>query len=254
MIMTKPSNPYSPDWPAYWAANPGMRKSVGAAADPGDPPSDPPNDPPADPPNDPPAIDPAQFQKLQESVEKLEAKNKELLDEKKRAKKEAEEAALEAAKKGGDVEALEKSWNDKLQNLENEYQGKLKEYEGLVSQMTAGTEASRIANELALPGYSEVLMPHITPRLQTEIKDGKPIVRVLDKDGKPSAMSVEDLKKEISEMKSFAPVLVGSNANGGGTPKPGESSAKTVKRSQFNQMNHGERQKFFKDGGKVVDD
>ena len=200
-----------------------------------------------------PAIDPAQFAAMQESISKLEAKNRELLDEKKAAKAAAEAAALDAAKKGGDVEALEKSWSEKLATREQELTGELSQYQSMVQSMTAGAEAMRLASELAMPGHADVLLPHIQHRLVTEIKDGKPAVRVLDKDGKPSAMTVADLRKEIEGNKAFAPLLVGSMASGGGSINGGSATAKTLSRSQFDALSHGEKSKFGKEGGKIVD-
>lgn len=200
-----------------------------------------------------PTIKPEDFEALRSSVEKLEAKNRELLEEKKRAKQEAEQAALEAAKKVGDVEALEKSWKEKVQSIQQDFTGRLSQYEQMVSAMTAGAEAMKAASELALPGSADVLLPHIQRRLSTEIKDGKAVVRVLDAEGKPSAMSVADLKKEIIGNPAFAPLLVGSRASGGGNVGPGNGSQKQVSRQQFDAMHTGDKRKFIADGGRVLD-
>jgi len=61
------------------------------------------------------SIDPAEFERvkseytaLSETLKKLEANNKALVQEKIDAKKRAEQAAMEAAKKSGDVETIEK--------------------------------------------------------------------------------------------------------------------------------------------------
>ena len=184
----------------------------------------------------PAGIKPEDFDALKSSVERLEAKNRELLEEKKRAKQEAEQAALDAAKKGGDVEALEKSWQQKVQAIEQDLAAKIAQYERMVSDMTSGAEAIRAASELALSGSADVLLPHIQRRLSTEVKDGKAIVRVLDADGRPSAMSIADLKKEIAANPAFAPILVGARANGSGPPgRPGSAAGK-----KFNEIPSGE--------------
>jgi hypothetical protein len=40
--------------------------------------------------------------------------------------------------------------------------------------------------------------------------------RILDREGKPSAFTIDDLKKEILANKEFSPILKASNATGGG--------------------------------------
>ena len=185
-----------------------------------------------------PGIDPAAFAAMQESIAKLEAKNRELLEEKARTKKEAEQAALEAAKKSGDLESLEKSWQKKVETTEQELRTEIKQYEQMLASITSGAEARRLAADLALPGHADLLMPHIAGRLKTEIRDGKPTVRVLDRDGTPSAMTVDDLRKEIMGTELFAPILAGSKANGaGGT---GRSDGGKPKLKAFNEYTSSE--------------
>lgn len=184
------------------------------------------------------AIDPAAFAALQDSVAKLEVKNKELLQEKSEAKKLADKATQEAARKSGDVEALEKSWQEKLAAETAGRDKQIGDLNGMVNRITVGAEASRLAAELALPGSADVLLPHISQRMVVEIKDGAPTVRVLDKNGKPSALTVADLKKEIEENAAFAPLLIGSKASGAG-PAGGNgktAAAQVVKREKFNAM------------------
>lgn len=181
----------------------------------------------------PPAIDPSDFARLQESVAKLEAKNRELLEEKAKAKKDAEQAAVEAAKKAGDIEALENSWREKLESSQTELKGQLTQYQSMVAEITSGSEARKLASDLALPGHTELLLPHIQSRLTTEIHDGQPRVRVLDAAGNPSALTVEDLRKEIATNPLFAPILAGSRASGGG--QTGGSNGGASKKP-FDQM------------------
>ena len=48
---------------------------------------------------------------------------------------------------------------------------------------------------------------------------------MLDKDGKPSALSVEDLEKEVLSNKAFAPILRGSQASGGNASGRNDSAS-----------------------------
>jgi len=192
------------------------------------------------------------LEKLQSSVEALEAKNREILGEKAAAKKAAEDAAAEAARKSGDVAAIEKSWQEKLQTEIEARESRLSEYEKMVNKMTVGSEASKLAAELALQGSADVLLPHIERRLAVEVKDGTPSIRVLDANGKPTASGIDDLRKEIIENKAFAPLLVGSKASGSGdVGGKGTGGGKVITREAFDSMAHAERAAFFKDGGKL---
>jgi len=187
---------------------------------------------------------------LQESVAKLETNNQALLQEKKDAKDAAQLAIDEAAKKSGDVEALEKSWQEKI-DAEKESGDKLK---STIANMTSGNAAALLAKKLALPDGDAGLLPHITPRLTTEYVDGHPIIRILDKDGKPSAMNMDDLEKELRATPYLAGLLVGSKANGSGdVGNKSSSTNNTITRDNFNTLNANERMKHFKEGGKVTD-
>lgn len=170
----------------------------------------------------------AQLAEMQKQVEALNAKKDELLSETKAAKaarREAEEKArLEseaAAKKAGDVESLEKSWQQKLSARESELQASIDQLTGHVQGLTVGQTASRIASELAIPGSARVLEPHIRSRLGFDLRDGKPTVIVLDKDGKPSAATVDELAKEVAADAAFAPLIIASQASGGGASGSG---------------------------------
>lgn len=163
---------------------------------------------------------------FEERIHILESKNRTLLDEKKKAQKKAEEDAEAAARASGDVESIEKSWQKKYENLKAELESKLIERDSSIASLTSGTTASKLATELAVQGSSDALMPHIERRLRTEWRDGKPVTVVLDKEGNVSAMTVDELATEIRSTPAFAPLIVGSKAdgaghqNGGGTVKP----------------------------------
>jgi hypothetical protein len=153
---------------------------------------------------------------IADRLRKLEANNQELLKEKQRAKEEAEKAALEAAKKSGDIESLEKSWNEKLKTRESELLQQLNERESIISNLSVGQTATALAAEL-FGEHAELMQHHITSRLTYELADGKPKVRVLD-DGKPSAKTLDELKAEIRNNAKFAPFVVASKASGGNLP------------------------------------
>lgn len=163
----------------------------------------------------------------QEDVSGLKAKVDELLGEKKAAEKkarEAEDAARlereEAARKSGNVEELERSWTEKFNRREAELNGMLEQERGTLSgqirDLTVGRTATDIASALAVQGSAKALLPHIERRLSVEQREGKPVVVVLDAQGKLSAATLDELKAEIANDAAFAPLIAGSKASGGG--------------------------------------
>jgi hypothetical protein len=200
-----------------------------------------------------PTVDP-RFESMAASIAALEGKNRELLKEKADSKKLSEQTKLDNAKTSGDMEALEQSWKDKYTSRETELTHQLDGYQKMISDSTSGQQAVMLAAEMSIPGSADVLLPHIKNRLTTEIQDGKPVLRVLDSQGKPSAMSVDDLKKEIESNPAFAPLLIGSLASGGGSiTQGGKTTGKTMLRSKFNALSNREQDDFVTEGGVPVD-
>jgi hypothetical protein len=162
-----------------------------------------------------------------EDVSGLKSKVEELLGEKKaaeKARKDAEDQARlereEAARKSGNVEELERSWSEKYNRREAELNGTLEQERGTLSaqirDLTVGRTATDIASALAIPGSAKALLPHIERRLSVEQRDGKPVVVVLDQQGKLSAATLDELKAEFANDTAFAPLIAGSKASGGG--------------------------------------
>lgn len=174
----------------------------------------------------------------------LRNKVDELLREKKeeKAKREAAEeaarvAAEEAARKNGDTEALERSWNEKHTKAIGEKESALTMMQEQVHALTVGATAARLAGELAVQGSSAVLQQIIEPRLSMEIRDGKPVVVVLDADRRPSALTVDEFKEQLFNDAALAPLIAASRATGGGAGGgKGGGAAKT-----FNQLTGMER-------------
>lgn len=153
-------------------------------------------------------------------VSGLEKKVNELLTEKKTEKtkrEEAERIAKEAedekSRKEGNVTALENSWKQKLADLETDYKSQIEGLNGSLQTLLVDNVATSLAATLAGEA-APVMLPHIKSRLAVEMQDGKPVTRVLDASGKPSALTVEELGKEFTGNKAFAGVIIGSKASG----------------------------------------
>jgi len=165
----------------------------------------------------------AQSEKLAESVKKLEENNKSLLSEKAAAKKLAEEAEQQAKekeeeslKKSGDVEALLKSHKNEIARLKADYEAKLQtekeKHENDVKELTVDKAASSLSHEIAMPGYARFLEADIKKRLINEGTD----IKILDKDGNPTFLTMDDLKQEIINNPEYERLLVGTKASGAG--------------------------------------
>ena len=77
---------------------------------------------------------------------------------------------------------------------------------------------------------------------------------VIGQDGKPSALTIDELKAEFTSNPAFAPVIAGSKATGGGASGYQWSwrcAVKTVSRAQFNQMDLHAQKQHVLNGGKV---
>lgn len=176
---------------------------------------------------------------LQADQVKILAKNQELLDETKAAKtakREAEEAKQREADailaKSGDVEALKTSWEQKHAKTVSDNQSVIDSLKAQVHGLTVGATAAQLAGELAVEGSSDLLRRLLLPRLSVDERDGQPIVQVLDAFGKPSALTVEELKNELRNDKAFAPLIAGSKATGGGAAG-GQGGGAAKKASEY---------------------
>lgn len=153
-----------------------------------------------------------------EDVSGLKSKLAELMDEAKTAKQKAREeaearaqAAADAAAKAGDVDALTKSWQEKLTKRETELSEQIKQRDARLQDLTVGATARDIAS-IAMPGSEAVLARLARDRLRYE--DGK--VVVLDNEGKPSALTPDELREEMRLDPALGPLIQGSKASGGG--------------------------------------
>lgn len=170
-----------------------------------------------------------------EDVTGLKAKNDELLAELRANKtkaRDAEEAARLAAedlaRKSGDTEALDRSWTEKHTRALGEKETALSALQQQVHALTVGATAARLAGELAVQGSSAVLQKLIEPSLSMEIRDGKPVVVVLDAERRPTALTVDEFKNQLFNDAALAPLIAASRATGGGAPGgKGGGAAKT---------------------------
>ena len=200
----------------------------------------------------------AQFQSQSEELELLKKKIAESEKHKKEEEKKAKESAEQAAKQKGDIESLEKSWNDKLSAAIAEKDEINERNQRMLITMSRDREARLIAESIAIDGSAAVLVPHIKNRLSMEIDEDKELVsvKVLDDMGKLSAMSLDDLKEEFKRNKAFAPIIKGTSASGGGGVEQSKNASgrKVIKRVEFDKMDQLQRADFIMKHGGIVED
>lgn len=150
---------------------------------------------------------------LEDRLKTIESQRQE---EQNKLSAEKERLEMEAAKKSGDWTNVEKSYQDKLEQAAKDKESALSEANGIISKLTVGQASQQLANDLFGKNAS-LMLPHIQSRLQPEINGTEAIVRVLDETGKPSALTIDELKTEFQNKSEFAPFILGSEASGGGS-------------------------------------
>lgn len=128
----------------------------------------------------------------------------------------------------GDIEALTKAWQAKVDKLTLAHSEADTALKGQVRKLTVGQEARKLASEMATDEGVELLERFILDRLDVDLNGDMPTIRVLDGTGKPSASTIDELKKEFLADKRFSGILTGSKASGGGAggSKPGSGAFK----------------------------
>lgn len=143
------------------------------------------------------------------------------------------------AKKKGDIVTLEKSWQGKLDKLTNESEAKIKTLTGHVTKNLVDKVATEIATKISKA--PSILSRFIKDRLAVDFEGDEPKTRVLDKEGKPSALTLDELANEFVANKDFADIIIGSKASGSAKPSnqnppSGANSDKTADLSKMSPM------------------
>lgn len=164
---------------------------------------------------------------LQAELAALKGHHEKLLGETKAAKAKAKEeaeaarvAAEEAARKSGDVSALDKSWQEKYAKAEAEYGAKLTAAQQQLQTVLVDNVAQKAAMDIAVDAEcAELLADKLRGSLGLAEVDGKMQTVVFDADGKRSALTVDELKKQL--VAKYPRLVKGNPAGGaGGMPQP----------------------------------
>lgn len=157
-------------------------------------------------------------------------KEKQLIADKHR--KEAEKARDDAEKR---EEKLKKdlegaSGKEEIAKIREEHQKELdkiradREAEQVAAKESRNVSLKKetseaFANEhFTIPG---LMVDQFAKRLSIEEIDGSPVVRVLDAEGKASALSLDELKKEFLDNKDYSSIIKANAGSGGGANNSG---------------------------------
>ena len=164
---------------------------------------------------------------LQAELAALKGHHEKLLGETKAAKAKAKEeaeaarvAAEEAARKSGDVSALDKSWQEKYGKLESDAAAKVAAANAQLQSVLVDSVAQKAAMDIAVDAEcAELLADKLRGSLGLAEVDGKMQTVVFDADGKRSALTVDELKKQL--IAKYPRLVKGNPAGGaGGLPQP----------------------------------
>jgi len=161
---------------------------------------------------------------------------------------EARAAAL-VASQGSSVQevrtSLEAEWRAKVQASEDKGAREKSALEKTIQKVFVDQVASGLAASIALDeGSAELLSNVMRRRLTVEIIDGEPMTRVLSADGRPSAMTPDELKAEYFTNKKYAAIMRATDSSGGGAAGgQGGGGASDVK---FRDMGDVQRAELLK--------
>lgn len=176
-------------------------------------------------------------EKIEKELAGIKANRDALLEEKKEQQRLAQEAELEkkrlaeeAARKNGDLEAIENSWREKLNNTEQELKSKYDSAQKRIHELTVGRTAQELAGKLAKPHAQRLLAKEINERLTLD-ENGN--VRVLDAQGKPSALTIAELETELRNDVTYQDIILINNSSGGGATGGGFGGGAAKKPSEY---------------------
>ncbi|URA06924.1 scaffold protein [Xanthomonas phage Pfeifenkraut] len=152
-------------------------------------------------------------QRLKDQVETLERSNDDLAGKLERIEK-------NPARKQGDIDALERQWNKDKETAVSEVQTKLDKANGFIKTTLLENAAAALAEKISTS--PAIIRPHIERRLTVDMDGDSPVVKVLDKDGKASTLTVDKLGEEFVANKDFSSIIRVTKASGGAaTPSNG---------------------------------
>lgn len=154
----------------------------------------------------------------------------------------AEDKDKDALRKSKDIDALEKSWKETADRRVADVTKQLDAVKQQMQRLLVDNVASQLAGELFT--VPEIGKDFIAKRLRAEFDGEHPMTRVLDREGNPSALSIDEFKRELLDTPTLKGILIASKASGGGAGNGGNGGGAPTKK--LSEMNDAERVEFYK--------
>ena len=140
-----------------------------------------------------------------------------------------EQARIDALKKNGDIESLEKSWKERLDAREAELLQQLQEKNEALYKETVEVKALNIAGAIK-ESARPLAMGYIKSRLRLG-DDG--IVRVVDEQGNLTASTIDEFKESLKTNPMFQDIVIVNTNSGGGAAGSGFGGGAAKKPSEY---------------------
>lgn len=138
---------------------------------------------------------------------------------------EEREGMLKGSVPKADVEKLETTYKSKLAKRESELTGEIASLRSNLDGLLVDSVAAQLAGEISTS--PKLILPHVKARLKAEYVEGKGKTVILDGEGKPSELGLDDLKKEFLANQEFSAIIIGSKGSGSGAAGSGGGGAPT---------------------------
>lgn len=157
-------------------------------------------------------------QRLKDQIELLEQKNDKLTGD-------LEAINKNPARKNGDIETLTRQMENEKKTAVDEVTAKLDKANSFIKTTLLENAAASLAEKISTS--PAIIRPHIERRLTVDIDGDTPSVKVLDKDGKASALTMDKLGEEFVANKDFSSIIRVTKASGGaGSPSSNGGAVK----------------------------
>lgn len=125
---------------------------------------------------------------------------------------ELEELRTQSAIANKDVKSLTEQHTKKMGETTAEFNARLAKRDDFIKVTLIDSVASKLVNKISLA--PALLLPHVKARMQVDFEGDTPVTNILDKDGKVSKMTIDELQQEFVANKEFSAIIKASDASG----------------------------------------
>lgn len=147
------------------------------------------------------------------------------------------------ARKAKDVDALDASYKKKMEDAAAAAKVLLDAANAKLTALLVNQKALALATEISIT--PDLLAPIIAARLAANLDGENATTRVLDASGQPSALSIEDLKKEIIANPAYKAIIKAKVPSGGGAGGAGDQGGGAPTDKKFADMTGAERTALY---------